>query len=485
MTRFKLSEIYLGINDGKKESLYRNDFEKFFINHDNMKLEILKPNNFIILGRKGSGKTILAHYIKKIAQSDSNWFCDVTSYKDFRFHELMQLKSNDVSPNEYSAIWRWIILIDLGKRMLNDLGIDDIESKNKLATFFKENYYSVNIDAKKVVEITKENRINGSILKTIGGIGGERGVLSKVEETNYLAYLEDLESVIVQLLKKSKSKYTIFYDELDDRFKNTKFYTNSLISLIKTTDSLNLIFLENGLDVKVVLLIRTDIFSLLNDTDLNKIKRINTLKIDWGRRVNPNSPLIQLVVEKAKISNEYLNKMPDHIVFKKLFPQSIKGVRPERFILERTFFRPRDVITILNLIIDRYPNSTYFGWKGFLEVKSDYSEYFMDEIRNEMAGHLETKEIDQGITLLKNYNHHFFSYKEIEKYFKSQSSHYEAIDLQKILKQFFKFNIVGNRWYNTFKKRQYYTWSHRDERAEIDFNKDIIVHLGLREELSM
>lgn len=482
MNDFKLSDIYLGINDGKKEALYRQDFEKFFIDHDNMFEEVIKPNNFLILGRKGSGKTILAQYVKKISLNDSNWFCDVISYKDFRFHELLQLKTNDIAPNEYSAIWRWIILIDLAKRVIEDNGIEDAESKCKLNNFFKENYYSLDIDAKKVVEITKQNKINGSILKTIGG---EHGTVSKLQESNYLAYLEDLERVIVNLLKTSKSRYTIFYDELDDRFKHDEFYTNSLISLIKTSDSLNTIFLEKEINAKIILLIRTDIFSLLNDTDLNKIKRINTIKIDWGDKVTPDSPLIKLVIEKAKRSNEILSKMRDYEIFNLLFPQAIKGVQPERFILERTFFRPRDVITLLNLIIEKYPNSKYFGWKGFVEVKAEYSEYFMEEIRNEMAGHLETIEIDQGIRLLKNYNQHFFRFEEIQDYYNKQKAHYSSLDLQRILKYFFKFNIVGNKWFNKFKNKDYYSWSHRDPKAEIDFDKQIVVHLGLREELSM
>lgn len=173
MTQLRLSDIYLGVNDGKKEALYKQDFEKYFVDYNNNYTDILKPEKYIILGRKGAGKTILAEYIKKQSENNALWFCDIKSYKDFRFHELINFKTNDISPNEYTSIWRWIILIDFAKLIIEDNGIQDFENKKKLETFFKDNYYSLDIDAKKIIEITKGGKINGSILKEILQIGGE------------------------------------------------------------------------------------------------------------------------------------------------------------------------------------------------------------------------------------------------------------------------------------------------------------------------
>jgi hypothetical protein len=198
-----------------------------------------------------------------------------------------------------------------------------------------------------------------------------------------------------------------------------------------------------------------------------------------------DSPLIHLIVQKAKRSNQLLNSQSDFEVFNTLFPQDVRGVEPARFILERTLFRPRDVITLLNLIIAKYPHSSYFGWKGLLELKPKYSEYLFDEIRNEMLGHVSQNEIDQGLKLLKNFNQHFFKFNDLKAYFERQKDQYPDIHLERILISFFKFNVIGNKWFNKFKNKEYYTWSHRDTKAEIDFEKEIVIHLGLREQLSM
>jgi hypothetical protein len=434
-----------------------------------------------VLGRKGSGKTYLGQYIKKKAELDPVHFCDVSSYKDFKFQELIQLKSGDITPNEYYEIWRWLILLDIGKQCLLDLATEDSDAKKRLIAFFDANYNSLQIDAKKVIEITKKQQVRGGFLKSFIDVSGGE----KLEEGSYLDYIDDLESVIFEVLSHSSSRFTIIYDELDDRFRDDEYYRHSIISLLKAADHINLKALEIKVKAKTIILLRTDIFSIFNDPDLNKIKRVNTLKIEWGTRVGVDSPLIGMVISKAKRSSVLMSALPDHDVFTKLFPQNINHIAPERYILERSFFRPRDVITILNLIIDKYPQSDYFGWKSFVDVKKEYSEYLLDEIRNEMYGHYDDKEIDSIFKLLKNYNKHFVKHSELKKYMGQNQFHYKELDLEKMLIGLFKFNAIGNKWYNEYKRKQYYTWAHRDEKADLDLNKEMVIHLGLREALSM
>lgn len=481
MDNLKLEDIYLGENDGKKEAIYKNDFERYFIDIDNNFEKLKQDKYFLVLGRKGSGKTYLGQYIKKKAESDPVHFCDVSSYKDFKFQELIQLQSGDITPNEYYEIWRWLILLDIGKQCLLDLATEDSDAKKRLIAFFDANYNSLQIDAKKVIEITKKQQVRGGILKSFVDVSGGE----KLEEGSYLDYIDDLESVIFEVLSHSNSRFTIIYDELDDRFRDDEYYRHSIISLLKAADHINLKALENKVKAKSIILLRTDIFSIFNDPDLNKIKRVNTLKIEWGTRVGADSPLIGMVISKAKRSSVLMSALSDRDVFTKLFPQNINHIAPERYILERSFFRPRDVITILNLIIEKYPNSDYFGWKSFVDVKKEYSEYLLDEIRNEMYGHYDDKEIDSIFKLLKNYNKHFVKHSELKEYMEQNKFHYKELDLEKMLIGLFKFNAIGNKWYNEYKRKQYYTWAHRDEKADLDLNKRMVIHLGLREALSM
>lgn len=234
-----------------------------------------------------------------------------------------------------------------------------------------------------------------------------------------------------------------------------------------------------------MLLLRTDIFATLNDPDLNKIKMDNSFVIDWGNRTNMHSPLFDLVLTKIKKSVPFFETTPRDNMFNILFPQYVRGIVPSRFILERTFLRPRDVITYLNFIIEKYPTSKYFGWKGLVELEKKYSEYFLDEIRNELSGHITDSSIDQGLLLLKQFKKHTFTYYQIKEYFRQNKYLYSELDLEEILTIFFRFGLIGNVWLNEYKQKNHYCWIYRDNKATIDFNRNFVIHLGLRKEFNI
>lgn len=475
---FKVSQIFLGENDGKKEALYHSDFINYYFNYDNIYEKTLEPKTYLVLGKKGTGKTLLAEYIKKKAKDNYGWFCTISSYKSFRFHELRTLASRDIKPNEYMSIWEWILLMEISKLLLNDEELLETEEGEKLSRFIKNNYGSLSLDMNKVVEITKNKGISFGLKSLL--LNATNSV--KSQSGSYLEYIDDLKSTVISLLRKSNNRYTVIFDELDDQFRNDDIFKSNIISLIKVADNLNILFLENDINAKFILMLRTDIFYILNDTDLNKIESVNSIKLDWGNTVTKYSPLFKLILNKVRKSVPEFSNTSDKELFNILFPQKINYRSPEEFILGRTFFRPRDLITYLTYIIKKYPNSKYFGDKGFLELEGLYSEYFVKEIRNELKGHLSDLEIDESLLMLKQYKKANFYYKDIKEYYKERVELYPSIKLEKTLKVLFDFGLLGNKWYDAMDKRYYYSWKYR-KNVEVDFDKQFVTHLGVRKEL--
>lgn len=64
VSRAHLKDLFIGNIDGETEAA-RNDFEQLFYTKNSKFDEIMLPGKFIISGRKGTGKTILAQYIYK------------------------------------------------------------------------------------------------------------------------------------------------------------------------------------------------------------------------------------------------------------------------------------------------------------------------------------------------------------------------------------------------------------------------------------
>lgn len=478
---YKLENFFIGQNDGKKEAAYREDFENYFYNHNGIYQKVQQREKYLVLGRKGTGKSILGEFIKKKSESDSQWLCSLTSYKEFKFHELLHLKTNDITPNEYLSIWEWVLLLEFGKLCLNNQALEYSDTWNKLNKFFKDNFYSLKLNINRIVEITKQNKISGSLLK----VSNENTSGGKYHTGTYLNYIEDLREVVMELLEETDCSFTVILDELDDKFRNEDIYKHNIISLIKAADKLNLLMLQRGIKGKALLLLRTDIFYLLNDPDLNKIKIDNSVTIDWGTTINRESPLFDLIINKIKVSvPELKNKSKDE-VFSLIFPPKIRKMPPERFLLGRTYFRPRDIITYLNLIIDKTPESTYFKEGVILDLEKDYSTYFFQEVRNELSGHISDEIIDEGTLLLKQFNRPEFKYRDILSYYEKNKSIYPNLNLEDTLKVFFNFGLIGNKWFSEHKRKYFYSWTYRDNKAAIDYNKTFAIHVGLRKELSL
>ncbi|OGX79771.1 hypothetical protein A6395_05050, partial [Exiguobacterium sp. SH31] len=416
--------------------------------------------------------------------SDSNpkWFCTLSSYKEFNFHELIHLKTNSIKPNEYIAIWEWIVLLEIAQQCVADQTMDNIH-KDKLSDFLDKNFNGLKLDMNKVIELTKKKGIDAGVLSLIR-LNANNSSDTKSVSGTYVEYIEDLKENIILALKESENRYTVIFDELDDKFRNDDIYKSNITSLIKITDKLNDIFFSEDIKVKVILLLRTDIFYILNDPDLNKIEQDGALKLEWGNTIRSNSPLFGMILNKIQKSvPEFENESHDSL-FLKLFPQNINNRKPNEFILGRTYFRPRDLVTYLNLIIEAYPDTAYFGYKGFLEMEKSYSSYLYKEIRNELCGHISDQKIDDSFLLLKQFKKNEFTYTEIKRYFDSKNESFKSIELEETLRYFFDFGVLGNKQYNTHKEKNFFSWAYR-ENIKIDFDKTFVVHLGLRKELSV
>lgn len=479
---YKLRDMFIGFNDGKKEASRIKDFEQYYFDYKGNVEKIISSEKFLLLGKKGTGKSLLAEYIKKKSLLESNWFCKLASYKEFNFHELAYLKTNSIKPNEYIAIWEWIILLEVAQQCVKDESIKN-EYVENLRNFLQNNFMSLELNMNKVVEYTKKRSIKGGWLKFFQ-LSGELGSDVKYEDGSYIDYIDSLRENVVNALKDSINRYTIIFDELDDKFRNEDVYKSNIISLIKISDKINELFFRENIDVKIVLLLRTDIFYILNDPDLNKVEQDGSVKLDWGNTIKSNSPIFSMVFNKIRKSLPELGNETDSELFKIFFPQNINNRQPNEFILGRTYFRPRDIVTYLNLIIDKYPETRYFGYRGFLELEKDYSLYFYKEVRNELFGHLTDKKIETSFLLLKQFKKFEFTYDEIKSYYDSKKKIYEEIDLDETLKYFFDFGVIGNKQYIERKGKSFYSWAYR-ENIQIDYDKKFVLHLGLRKELSV
>jgi hypothetical protein len=489
---FKLLDIKLGENDAKREIIVIKNFEEYYYDYNNISKEILTPTKFVVIGKKGTGKTLLAEYTKKQSLKDFNWFCRSETYKKFSLTELKNLENGAISTEQYISIWKWVILIELSKMVILNVSLETENGYKILEKFLIENEFENKMESFKTISLTKEKEF--ALNSKWFGVGQKESLEQK--KKSYIELIEPLENLLIDLLSNKESTYTLLLDELDDKFDGSQSYKNSMICLLKSVEELNFKFYENNIKFKVILLIRDDILNTLEYCDLNKIKEGSSIFLDWGLKDIENSPLLELVTKKIRISVPMLkNKTHQEIlaeVFRKGKNISIsknKKVSPPIYILSRTMHRPRDIINFFNKIIKEYPNRSKIEADMILNVESKYSSYLHNEIMDELVGHLKKEVVTEFFQLLKNFGKTEFKEKYLKIYFTENHKNYKQIKVEminEIIGRFYIAGAVGTKKFNKNTGKYHFSWHYKDEGIYYYNNdEEICVHNGLRKNLNL
>ncbi|EAD1191420.1 hypothetical protein AABU47_001048 [Listeria monocytogenes] len=107
-----LKEIFLGEPSGEKEANEKNFMEFFYDDNGNVK-KILTGDEFIILGLKGTGKTILSKYVESNLKNNRNYHTKVIYTDTFLELKLKDFYDKDISDQELSLFWKWTFLYSL------------------------------------------------------------------------------------------------------------------------------------------------------------------------------------------------------------------------------------------------------------------------------------------------------------------------------------------------------------------------------------
>ena len=476
---FSLSDVKFGHRNAKMEVKLNPDFENYYFDFNNHFRDAVLSEKFIIKGRQGTGKTLLGRYIEKQALKSPQWSCKMNSLLDYKMQELIILQYIKPAPEELSFIWTWIQLVDLLKLLHQSKELLSEFSRDKKEHFFAENYVTIDITPSTIVSSSLNGEING---RSLMEILSNKNIEYKSEFSRpYLNWLPELEGVVTKLVGECKGRFTFIYDDLDECFRDDEMFSFSLNGLAKSTFNLNEYFREKGLNVKIILLLRSDIFTPLKNPLLNKLSFSHCIYLNWGNRLDPGSPLMQMILYKVSKSTERFKDQSDFDLFYTLFPQSVTGIDPARYLISHSLFRPRDIIAYIELMLERFSMSQYFGWKSLLETKVFYTEYFVAELTKEMSGHIPIKAARQSIQLIRALKTPFFMFEDLQKEYRRNPDLYEYIDLEGTIDLLFSFGLIGNHWYDSTTQKYHYNWANHENKRPLDLSKKLALHVGLRD----
>jgi len=479
-----LRDLIKQIDFGDIDGLYDPNLVDNFIDFG-FSDSIIDNNIFFVSGRKGTGKSALYSYIEKI-QGEKGVLVSNLSFKNFPFEKLLKLTDDNFSkPNQYQSIWRNIILSEYAKLIITDESNPIEEIFNELKKYVDFVFGTDLIDLhKKVTKSAEKKGREIGFAKSILNFKGNREISSEKEFSesfeNISRINERLELLVVNYLKlNGNTQYIVQFDQLDDNYNvyiDNQPYFQSLISLFKTVYDLNQTFRSQRIKVKTVAYLRSDIFYAINAFDAESARWDQyKMSLNWAiiNRSDWLKPKLREVINR-RIRNSIEiegNGEPFSIVFnsKKLgLKEHDKLVKPFKYMVHRSFHRPRDIIQFCIKIQQQVTTSNSYSFRTIKDAEKEYSLWLLSELENEIAPRI--KNTEALYELLRLMGQRYYSMSDFKMRFNKFSNdiHMEPEELLKFL---YSLGIIFN--VNPRKRMTEIYSIIRNDRSV--FNRDIMI----------
>ncbi len=483
-----------GAIDADNDELLQECFE----NHEAY-LDIVNLRRFLVVGRKGSGKTAI---FKNLMKNSASHYSAGYTFADYPWQQHdQQARVGIPEADRYTHSWKYLVLLAAAKIALNDdksLPHDErsLESLTTLEQFIVDSYGSPDPAVHQLFAPTRHLRmspyfkLDWNILRP--NVSPERVPIGDlpaiVQEVN-----ENLQKWVLDSLS-PENKYFICFDQLDLGFDPTALQYNSrLIGLVLACRDLNLAAKQAGRKLLVVVFLRDDIYSILQFEDKNKITEnfLSVIEWDTSRTRHTLKKLMERRFEVVLGADD--ERVPWDAVFDE--DREMPGrQRKYQHILDRTYLRPRDIIRFCNTVLGKYKERAQstvtsspprFENADLHSARPDYSDYLLRELEDEVHKHVPAYK--NHLELLRSIGVWQFSRKQFDETCAKHSEYTSDMAPINILQQLYEFSIVG--FYSTGGKGyggSEYVFKYRDARARFDTTSQRFrVHPGLIETLAL
>lgn len=356
--------------------------------------DAVNNNEFIIMGRKGSGKSAYAVHLQALAENPENMIsCESINPHEIQLERLINVV--DDGTTDYTALLEWLILTKFVSLILGTKDGKQNKNYQDLAYFYKNTSGHIEFTKDTIVETIREREFNISALNSINAKAGKQTV-SKNYKAPFLTMVNSLRDVVCETLSMDVYRKYTFYiliDDLDIDFSLKDSQSKQrLLSLLRIVCKYNTNYLL-GTSSKILIFVRNDIANKISAVGGDSQKLLDSYGycINWYRNTDEENFLYKLINHRLFIT--FVEKdisIPDGVEPWQLFAED--GYQQFKKILDSTFYLPRDIINILNKSKDK--NWTLpLSDKQFSLLINEYAPSKFEEICNELAASFNGEEI--------------------------------------------------------------------------------------------
>lgn len=482
----KLSEYEFGFADATKElTRVPKIFENAFYDPRNIVDKLLNSYQFILIGRKGVGKSAFSSKLQSLSKKDDMLYTIPMNLNDFEFVTFAKtsIDSDVAGTQKYKTSWDFLLLWSIYKIIFNDLCITEVDAINDVIFLLDKMGFSLDSGFK--ADVTKLSKIKLGMSIVMFDAEFEREF--NVRPQNFLERISVITEKMLNVLcdvELNGRQISLIIDGFDDILRYKKNKMEIIASLIRSADYINDKLLQNDKKIKILLLIREDLISMVTDPDLNKIIHDGAITISWANRLDDLKELVNLRFGLNGINQENARNC-----WKKIFPSKLKNKDSWNYVLDHTLYKPRDILQFLKYCQRLYPDNEQLTLSETQTVLKNYSnQYFIEEMKNELTGFVPEEIIISLPSIFRKLGGRAFDLTEFNKLTNEQVSGKDINidDTKNLLMYLFDSGYIG-QLLKTGKDSQKRSviFKYRNPTARIDYYQTFITHQGLHKGLGV
>lgn len=433
------NDLELGFADAENYRRRENKslLNKVFIRNHNLD-RLCDPAISFLIGEKGTGKTAYAVYL-----ANNDYLETLSSLRYIReteYQKFIALKSDKhLGLSDYSSIWKVIIYLLLAQQIINrEGGIEFLRRFTKLSAVQDaiDEYYHKAFAPEiiQALQFVQESKIAAELMaKHAKAIGEEKDTLAFSEsrfQTNLFYIQKSFEDAFRQA--RLRKNHILFIDGIDIRPESIPYdeYLLCIKGLANAVWEVNNDFfptIRGGAGrMRVVLLIRPDIFQSMGLQNQNTKIRDNSVFLDWRTEYTNHRKSDLFKVIDHLLSSQQDDDLEEGEAWDYYFPWDAPHVMESfdyhsSFIsfLRWSYYRPRDIVTMLSILQDiskqAKKDNKYIKYSEFdnPEFKRAYSEYLLGEVKDHLTFYYGEEEYNLFLRFFKHLNgKNRFSYEE-------------------------------------------------------------------------
>jgi len=455
-----LDQLRFGFSDAEnyKRRENRDLFNQIFLRTEELD-EICGKNIFFLVGEKGTGKTAYAVYFANNRYRDHvgvHRFIRETDYQKF----IALKRANHLSLSDYIDIWKVIIYLLLSSSIYDNAR--DQDSMLRYVRFgalksamdeYYDNAFSPEIPA--ALKLIEESHLAADVFAKHGILGtglkmgkGQKSEHSAKKFQTNLLFLERNFEAGLSSLKLSQS-HILFIDGIDIRPASVPYdeYLDCVKGLANAVWSINNDFFPAIKDtpgrLRVVMLVRPDIFNSLGLQNRNTKLSDNSVVLDWRTTYSAyrSSKLFRMADRLLSVQQEEAHPLGatwDHYFPFDAATVYANQVSTSSFVvfLRYSFYRPRDILKILDILHRLYVEAGLaiqaFTYDQLFtpEFRRAYGDYLLGEVKDSLSFYYDDKEFENFLKFFEfldgahkfSYDIYLKAYEEFADFLKGQTS---------------------------------------------------------------